>query len=300
MSEVYRPIFTDATRPDMDVLRVGTLTYTHAIALPEDVEASFELASPPLRLAALCLDLLFQGLAILVLIIVLIGSALSGSIWMAVIVFLLIGFVNLGCFFVFEGFYSGQTPGKRICKLRVIRQDGLEIGPREGLIRAFTRLAEIGVFPALLWIGLFNIDLLFSMAPFCLFSFFIFVDKRARRLGDFLAGTLVVTLKIPRDFGDDVRVPGYFEIPDRLFPLSSNELSRLGSEDYVKMNEFGQRIRFFVQPTRMQAAMAVAAGLANKMNYSQPITPQFAERFLFEILAALKEQLRQMHPDLYT
>lgn len=278
MAGVYRPIFTDATRPDTDVQRVGTLTYTHAISLPEDVEASFEAASPPIRVAALFIDLLIMaGVSILGLtVVVLVAGNLSLA--LAVVVAVHIAALNFFYFFIFEGFFAGLTPGKRACGLRVIRDDGTEIGPREGLIRAFTRL----------------IELLFM--PLALIAFF---EKRGRRLGDIIAQTLVVVLKAPRDFGDDVYVPGYFEIPDRLFALNARELSRLGADDYAKLGEFGARIRHFQQPLRMQAAMAVAAGLAQKMDYSHPITPQLAERFLYELYAALKEQLRQLYPDLY-
>ena len=278
MAVVYRPVFTDATRPDNDVLRVGTLTYTHAIALPEDVEASFEAASPPIRVAALVLDFLVQAMVIFASIILLSKVAfIAGPTWTMVIAFHVMAIIFF-YFFIFEGLFSGQTPGKRICKLRVIREDGMEIGPREGLVRAFTRLIEMALVPL---------------------AFIPFFEKRGRRLGDIIAGTLVVVLKAPRDFGDEVRVPGYFEIPDRLFPLNSREISRLGADDYVKLGEFGTRIRYFMQPVRMQAAMAVAAGLGQKMEYSQPITPQLAERFLYELYAALKEQLRQLYPDLY-
>ncbi|CAG0930549.1 hypothetical protein PLCT1_01416 [Planctomycetaceae bacterium] len=277
MAGVYRPIFTDATRPDNDVLRVGTLNYTHAISLPEDVEASFEAASPPIRLGALALDLLFQAIGFAIIAYIGFMAAMTGAIWMIVFLIHMVA-LDFAYFFIFEGFFSGQTPGKRICGLRVIRDDGMEIGPREGLIRAFTRLIEFAL-------------ILLALVPF--------IDKRGRRLGDIIAGTLVVVLRVPREFGDEVRVPGYFEIPDRLFPLNSHELSKLSADDYVKLGEFGTRIRYFMQPVRMQAAMAVAAGLAQRMDYSQPITPQLAERFLYELYAALKEQLRQLYPDLY-
>lgn len=278
MAGVYRPIFTDATRPDTDVQRVGTLTYTHAISLPEDVEASFEAASPPMRVAALAIDLLIMG-GVSVLggsLVAFVAGTMSPA--LATVVAIHIALLNFFYFFIFEGFFAGQTPGKRTCGLRVIRDDGMEIGPREGLIRAFTRLIE------------------FTLAPLAFIPFF---EKRGRRLGDIIAQTLVVVMKTPRDFGDDVYVPGYFEIADRLFPLNNRELSRLGAEDYAKLGEFGTRIRYFQQPLRMQAAMAVAAGLAQKMDYSHPITPHLAERFLYELYAALKEQLRQLYPDLY-
>ncbi|MCK6439492.1 MAG: hypothetical protein L6Q71_04750, partial [Planctomycetes bacterium] len=55
-------IFSEATRPVEDVERVSGLQYTHPIMLPEDVQAGFEVASPPLRALALLLDLIFSAI----------------------------------------------------------------------------------------------------------------------------------------------------------------------------------------------------------------------------------------------
>jgi hypothetical protein len=35
------------------------------------------------------------------------------------------------------------------------------------------------------------------------------------------------------------------------------------------------------------------------MEYSKPVEPEYAEIFLFEMHAALKQQLQQLYPDLY-
>jgi hypothetical protein len=35
------------------------------------------------------------------------------------------------------------------------------------------------------------------------------------------------------------------------------------------------------------------------MEYSKPVDPEYAEVFLYEMHAALKQQLQQLYPDLY-
>ncbi|MCC6575606.1 MAG: RDD family protein [Planctomycetes bacterium] len=294
-----RPIFTDATRPDTNVERVGTLAYSHPIVLPEDVQARFEVASPPLRAAALAIDLIIITVISVALVFLLLGAWLAQNQWLMALQMILFFLVNVGYFFIFETFMSGQTPGKRLMKLRVITEEGEEIGAREGLIRSFTRIIEIGPTPSLLVFGRFNVEVWLAVAPFIFFALVVFIDKRCRRLGDFAAGTLVVRQKQPTEYGDTVRIAGYFELQQRFFALSSAELARLSPEDYVKLEEFGSRIRTVNPATRMQAAMAAAMGMAQKMQYGHPIAPEHSERFLFEVHAALKEQLRQLYPDLY-
>jgi hypothetical protein len=67
----------------------------------------------------------------------------------------------------------------------------------------------------------------------------------------------------------------------------------------VLLEEFGSRLSTISSEGRQQAAMAAAAALATRMGYSKPVDPQYAEIFLFEMHAALKQQLQQLYPDLY-
>jgi uncharacterized RDD family membrane protein YckC len=67
----------------------------------------------------------------------------------------------------------GQTPGKRALGLRVVRADGSPVGPAESLVRNLLRAIEVplGYAPAILAVAL---------------------GPRRQRLGDLVAGTLVV------------------------------------------------------------------------------------------------------------
>lgn len=271
--------------------------------LPEDVKAAFEVAAPFSRLLAFLIDLSIIMVVIVILAMLTVATLLStggaGS-WMWVALALLLFFlINVGYFFVFEGIFSGQTPGKYAMKLRVIKDDGEEIGPLEGIVRSFIRFLIIGPVPCLLFIGMFDPALLFSVAPFHLLAFVMLVDRKGRGLPDFFAHTLVVVQKVPQRQWQTPYVPPYFMLPHHYFPLGANELARLTPADYVRLEEFGTRLSTISSEARRQAAMAAAAALATRMGYSNPVDPDYAEIFLFEMHAALKQQLQQLYPDLY-
>ena len=299
MATASNTIFTEATRPGRDIERVSTLSYTHPVVLPEDVKAGFEVASPPLRVAALALDLAISIVVTIIVCMMLAFSAIAVGGWAIALIYLTIAVVQLGYFFIFEGLIAGQTPGKVMTGLKVISSNGEEITPRQGLVRSLIRLVEIGPLPVIWLIVFFDQSALLSLLPLTLLWVVVFVDKRHRRFGDIVAGTLVVRQRIPYDYGDAPPVPGYFELSEQHFSIKAEELNRLNADDFVRLEDFGRRIRQIRSPLRQQAAMVAAFAVAKKMNYSKVLLSQQAERFLFEIHAAIKEQLRQLYPDLY-
>src|SRR5262245_60309564 len=95
---------------------------TH-IETPENVRLSFRLAGPGTRAGAYVIDLMIRvvivvalSIGIAVLAPFLLGAGLSMGVFL-VSLFLLEWFY--GC--MFEGFWSGRTPGKWLMGLRVIR-----------------------------------------------------------------------------------------------------------------------------------------------------------------------------------
>jgi hypothetical protein len=79
-----------------------------------------------------------------------------------------------GYFALFEAFGNGRTPGKRVAKIRVIHQSGRGINFVEALARNLVRF--IDYCPSFYAVGMVA----------------IFLSKRNQRLGDMVAGTLVV------------------------------------------------------------------------------------------------------------
>ena len=83
-------------------------------------------------------------------------------------------FCNWGYFTLFEAFWNGQTPGKRVARIRVIQRSGRAIGLFESMARNFVRYVD-------------QIPFFYAVGVIAMFA-----TKQHQRLGDLAAGTLVV------------------------------------------------------------------------------------------------------------
>ena len=94
--------------------------------------------------------------------------------WAVGIILLTFFLLLWGYFVLFEAFSNGRTPGKRAAKIRVIHQSGRGINFVEALARNLVRFVDF--LPSFYAIGIVV----------------IFLSRRNQRLGDMVAGTLVV------------------------------------------------------------------------------------------------------------
>jgi uncharacterized RDD family membrane protein YckC len=86
---------------------------------------------------------------------------------------------HLGYFFVFEALWS-RTPGKYLFGLRVCQVDGSRCTLRSAMLRTLLRVIEVN-------------PILLGALPA---GIMLLVTKRKQRLGDLLAGTVVISNKI--------------------------------------------------------------------------------------------------------
>ncbi len=151
---------------------------------PESVELEFILAGVGSRTLALIIDYLIWS-TMLILFLTLWGFLLfqfswlqSETIrqWFFAIQLLIVFTVYIGYFVCFETLWRGQTPGKRYTKIRVIRSDGRNIGLQQSILRALLRPID---------------DL------FCLGLLLIIYTPQEKRLGDLVAGTIVIQERQP-------------------------------------------------------------------------------------------------------
>jgi len=160
---------------------------TLVIETPERVPLHFALASIGNRFLACALDHFIQMLVMLVILLLFawLGNAAriyyqlsSAPKWVLAVLIVAVSAVWSGYFAVFEWAWRGQTPGKRWLKLRVIREDGRPISFWEAAARNTVR-----VFDMMPWVGIpfYSIGLVS-----------VFVSSRDQRVGDFVAGTVVV------------------------------------------------------------------------------------------------------------
>ena len=233
------------------------------IATPEQVAITLPLAGVGTRLLAALLDALIIVGAILLalLVILLVGIIIAqqphglaaGSVLGAFTLLFLFGFI-----FVYyaglELLWDGQTVGKRVLKLRVLRDNGTPVDAAAVLARTVVRLVDF--LPVGYLVGLIS----------------MVVDGRARRLGDIVGGTIVVrewdnapTLREiavaaePAAWGPPA--PGY-EAPIHL----------LTTDEVAAAREFLRRAATFPPPERAALAWRVATTLALRIGYPDPIT----------------------------
>ena len=154
------------------------------IETPERVPLHFALASIGNRFLACAIDHTIQALALglIALSSYLIAnfSNLGGMLvtapkWVYAVMILLLFLTFSGYFAFFEWIWSGQTPGKRWLKLRVIREDGRPITFWEASVRNLLRTLDMMPFP------------FYSVGLISVFS-----TNRDQRMGDMVAGTVVV------------------------------------------------------------------------------------------------------------
>lgn len=150
------------------------------IDTPEQVHLEFVLAGIGSRFMAVFLDILIEAALYLILFLLTllwIGGGLfdtTRSIWWAALVTLVIFCINWGYYAIFEALWKGQTPGKRWAGIRVIKDTGRPINAFEAIARNLIR--AIDFLPGFYGVGVVT----------------MLLNAKHRRLGDYVAGTIVV------------------------------------------------------------------------------------------------------------
>jgi uncharacterized RDD family membrane protein YckC len=158
-----------------------------SVRTPESIAFRYELAGLGSRCLAVVIDLIIQ-FALFALIIwglIAIGGDSSNAvsrnsddsftraIAIAIIVFIIFT-IFYGYFILFEAFWGGQTPGKKLLGLRVVRDGGYPLDFGGAFLRNLIRIAEQ-------ILGFYVLSAISSLA-----------SPENKRLGDYAAGTIVV------------------------------------------------------------------------------------------------------------
>ncbi len=109
--------------------------------------------------------------------------------------------------FIMESLFQGQSVGKMILKLKVVKLDGTQAGLLSYFIRWIFRIIDITGYGAVAIIS-------------------IAVSKKGQRLGDIAAGTTVVNLRKKQDFSYSV-----FQVLDEDYTLQIAEVEKLSEKD---------------------------------------------------------------------
>ncbi len=159
-----------------------TLRPQLGIETPEHVAVHVELADLGSRSAAVLVDTVVASLGVILLLAVpalLLGVARTGehlTTWVLALMALLGTFAFLGYFVLLEALNGGRTLGKQLLGIRVIMDTGQRATPTAVVIRNLFRL----------------LDCYFPLLPAIPGLAMVFLQPRHQRLGDLVAGTIVV------------------------------------------------------------------------------------------------------------
>src|SRR5690242_21326471 len=242
----------------------------YSVATPENIEFAYDIAGIGSRFLAAIIDTLLIGIGEIILGVV-IGVALSttsqdggsssASSILSAIGAILAFLILWGYYIVFELVWNGQSPGKRAIGLRVVREGGRPITFISSAIRNLIRIVDF--LPLFYGIGVVV----------------MFVDRRARRLGDLTAGTLVVKERRGVTL-ESLTTPAIVPLAqpgEPAQPPTLPNIHMLNDRDYNLIQEFLRRRGELGREARVRLGAQLASGLQTRLGLPQGGD---AERFL--------------------
>lgn len=247
---------------------------TPGLVTPEAVPLDLPVADLGTRGLAYLVDLLLIGGVLVALIIAgtLVEDALSAvPVWLGVtLVLLLVLAVQLGYPIGFETLWDGRTPGKAMMGLRVVTVEGAPVGFRHAAIRA-----ALGLVDFQLTAGTAGVITALS-------------SRRTQRLGDLVAGTLVLRERT----GAGRAVAERFPVPPGLEQHAAQlDVTALGPGDYQAVRSLLQRAARLDPATRRRLAEQLADTLAPRVHPAPPAGIP-AEAWLQAVAAAYQRRSR--------
>ncbi|HEY9880291.1 MAG TPA: RDD family protein [Leptolyngbyaceae cyanobacterium] len=244
---------------------------TVTIRTPESVELEFTLAGIGSRAVALLIDYTILTLVLIVLLVLwiflafqlsemegfLATSADTLQLWLVAIFSILIFAIYIGYFVAFETYWYGQTPGKRYAKIRVIRDDAQPERLFQATLRSLARPID---------------DILF-VGFFC-----IVLGRQEKRIGDWLAGTLVVQ-------NDPTTAAQAIALDERsksiaVDLLNLTDFEKISPDDFAAIREYLQRRPSMTAKARGEVSLHLGRRLKEKMALDALPTEMTADTFL--------------------
>lgn len=246
---------------------------------PENVELELTLAGIGNRAWALFIDYLVLGLIVLFFIIIgLIFSFVFIDFWRSIFgsraplwllgTFIFANYVIYSGYFVFfETIWQGQTPGKRLARIRVIRNDGRPITLTQAALRSLLKPID---------------QILFLGAILIMFNYL------EKRLGDWVAGTIVVQNEAPNISQNISTSTSAENLAAEL--LENAYLSKLLPDEFAIIKEYLQRRHQLSLKGKNNTSSRLAQDVKEIINFTEIPTNISADEFLEAVYLAYQQQ----------
>jgi uncharacterized RDD family membrane protein YckC len=238
------------------------------IETPEQTSIEFPLAGIGSRFLAILIDSLIQGAAVIVLGLIFVGLFASfanaglgrsstATVWIVAILILIYFLLIYGYFILFESIWNGQTPGKRLTHIRVIKDSGQPITAIDAVGRNLLRIVD-------------QLPFAYGIGVLC-----AWISPQSKRLGDYVAGTVVVHEK-----------PFETVAPQWDTPMQASAhqygANRLTPEEFALVETFLSRRNALEAGVRYDTAAGIVRRIESKLTLPPEGKPA-AEKLLEEL-----------------
>ena len=240
----------------------------YPVLTPENVRFHYQLAGPGTRLVAWILDILLVGLLLVVTSLVhQLVQQVFGSYANAVLGVLVFTLMS-GYWILFEFFAGGVTPGKRVMRLRVIGDRGLQLTLGQVVLRNLIRFVDLLPGPG-------------GVGALCMA-----LHPQHKRVGDIVAGTLVIREQrvAPPDRNREVSFQRDFD-----GAVGAEALSALSREERALLIELVFRRDRLADKVRVELFFEVAERL-RELPGLEAETPMSDENLVLAVSAALLDR----------
>lgn len=262
---------------------------------PEGVPIAFTIASAGTRLGAQLLDLMLTIIVIVAVVIFLIYTRVLDPNAALTLVAILVFLTRVPYYVLTELVWNGRTVGKRMTGIRVISADGRRLRPSQVVARNMMKEAEFlaplqGVFAAAFASGATIVAMLLWVI---VVAVFFLANKRRQRLGDVIAGTLVVQQPKARLLPDlslasaellPAQAGGFSFLPAQLDIYGRHELEVL--ENVLRNGAQNKETQ--------QSVRQVARAIIGKIDYTDPVRDGDEMEFLRAFYTAQRAHLEQL------
>ena len=288
-------------------IRVESLGPVERLASPERVQLDLEIAGPMSRALAFSIDYSIVLLGITLCLVLFVaasqqliewfatnaffqrlfdrvsewiqgtgeseGGSVPRGVALAVSLWLILDLVWTTAYFVvFETFFRGRTPGKRWAGLRVVSVKGGVIRWPQSLLRNLLRLVDS--LPTGYLVGVVA----------------IVISPRGQRLGDLVAGTVVIREReaLAGDVMSDAVVAPEIEAA---FRFTREELAAVGEVERRLIRRTLRRAESLPEETARPILERATRAIARRLAREEPVAPEQQRDFLLALLQA-SERMR--------
>lgn len=239
------------------------------IETPEQTPIEFPLAGIGSRFLAVLIDSLIQVGFLIVIAMVFVGlgfgfqnaglgASPTAGVWIAAILIFIYFLVMYGYFMLFESIWNGQTPGKRLTHIRAIKDSGQPINAIDAVGRNLLRLVD-------------QLPFAYGIGVLC-----VWISPQSKRLGDYIAGTVVVHEK-PLD-----RIAPQWEAPSTA-AAHYYGANRLTAEEFALVEIFLSRRSALDAGVRYDTAASIVRRIESKLTLPPEGGKPSAEKLLEEL-----------------